>query len=113
MGKAYQYTDYFFSPFTGPKSDAVGDYYENMAGVEAGIKERGRRATEAEIQRRSADYGKRSSKMLPQYEEENFAEGGEVEADGIDYDEMYEFKKETPAFADGGKVDYDAMYEFR
>jgi hypothetical protein len=51
--------------------------------------------------------------MLPQYEEENFAEGGEVEADGIDYDEMYEFKKETPAFADGGKVDYDAMYEFR
>jgi hypothetical protein len=113
MGKAYQYTDYFFSPFTGPKSDAVGDYYENMAGVEAGIKERGRRATEAEIQRRSAEYGKRSSKMLPQYEEPDYAEGGEVETDDFDYDEMYEFKKDEPAFAEGGEVDYDAMYEFR
>jgi hypothetical protein len=113
MGKAYQYTDYFFSPFTGPKSDAVGDYYENMAGVEAGIKERGRRATEAEIQRRSAEYGKRSSKMLPQYEEPEYAEGGEVETDDFDYDEMYEFKKDEPAFAEGGEVDYDAMYEFR
>jgi hypothetical protein len=113
MGKAYQYTDYFFSPFTGPKSDAVGDYYENMAGVEAGIKERGRRATEAEIQRRSAEYGKRSSKMLPQYEEPDYAEGGEVETDDFDYDEMYEFKKDEPAFAEGGEVDYDAMYEFK
>jgi hypothetical protein len=92
MGKAYQYTDYFFSPFTGPKSDAVGDYYENMAGVEAGIKERGRRATEAEIQRRSAEYGRGSSKMLPQYEEPNYAEGGAVEANDVDYDELYEFK---------------------
>ncbi len=108
MGKAYQYTDYFFSPFTGPKSDAVGDYYENMAGVEAGIKERGRRATEDEIQRRSADYGKRSSKMLPQYEEENFADGGAVETDGTDYDEMYEFKdygnRETGEAKDTGAL---------
>ena len=108
MGKAYQYTDYFFSPFTGPKSDAVGDYYENMAGVEAGIKERGRRATEAEIQRRSADYGKRSSKMLPQYEEENFADGGAVKTDDIDYDEMYEFKdygnRETGEAKDTGAL---------
>jgi len=113
MGKAYQYTDYFFSPFTGPKSDAVGDYYENMAGVEAGIKERGRRATEAEIQRRSAEYGRGTSKMLPQYEEPNYAEGGEVEVDDVDYDELYEFKKDEPAFAEGGEVDYDAMYEFK
>jgi hypothetical protein len=113
MGKAYQYTDYFFSPFTGPKSDAVGDYYENMAGVEAGIKERGRRATEAEIQRRSAEYGRGVSKMLPQYEEPEYAEGGAVETDDFDYDEMYEFKKDEPAFAEGGEVDYDAMYEFK
>ena len=113
MGKAYQYTDYFFSPFTGPKSDAVGDYYENMAGVEAGIKERGRRATEAEIQRRSAEYGRGVSKMLPQYEEPEYAEGGAVETDDVDYDEMYEFKKDEPAFAEGGEVDYDAMYEFK
>jgi hypothetical protein len=113
MGKAYQYTDYFFSPFTGPKSDAVGDYYENMAGVEAGIKERGRRATEAEIQRRSAEYGRGVSKMLPQYEEPNYAEGGAVETDDVDYDSMYEFKKDEPAFAEGGEVDYDAMYEFK
>jgi hypothetical protein len=113
MGKAYQYTDYFFSPFTGPKSDAIGDYYENMAGVEAGIKERGRRATEAEIQRRSAEYGRGASKMLPQYEEPEYAEGGAVETDDFDYDEMYEFKKDEPAFAEGGEVDYDAMYEFK
>ena len=78
MGKTYQYVDYFFSPFTGPKSDAVGDYYENMAGVEAGIKERGRRASDAEIQRRSAEYGRRTSRMLPQHVEENYAEGGLV-----------------------------------
>lgn len=78
MAKAYQYTDYFFSPFTGPKSDAVGDYYENMAGVEAGIKERNRRASEADIIRRSADYGRRTSKMLPQNVEENYAKGGLV-----------------------------------
>jgi hypothetical protein len=108
MGKAYQYTDYFFSPFTGPKSDAVGDYYENMAGVEAGIKERGRRATEAEIQRRSAEYGRRSSKMLPQYEEENFARGGAVESDEVDYDQMYEFKdygnRETGEAKDTGAL---------
>jgi hypothetical protein len=108
MGKAYQYTDYFFSPFTGPKSDAVGDYYENMAGVEAGIKERGRRATEAEIQRRSAEYGRSGSRMLPQYEEENFAEGGAVEADDVDYDEMYEFRdygdRETGEAKDTGAL---------
>jgi hypothetical protein len=108
MGKAYQYTDYFFSPFTGPKSDAVGDYYENMAGVEAGIKERGRRATEAEIQRRSAEYGRGSSKMLPQYEEPNYAEGGAVEANDVDYDELYEFKdygnRETGEAKDTGAL---------
>ena len=78
MAKAYQYTDYFFSPFTGPKSDAIGDYYENMAGVEAGIKERGRRASEADIQRRAAAYGRKVSEMLPQNEEENYATGGLV-----------------------------------
>jgi hypothetical protein len=81
MAKAYQYTDYFFSPFTGPKADAVGDYYENMAGVEAGIKERARRASEADIARRSAEYGRRTSKMLPQYEEPGYAEGGAVNTD--------------------------------
>jgi hypothetical protein len=43
----------------------------------------------------------------------NFAEGGAVETDDFDYDEMYEFKKDEPAFAEGGEVDYDAMYEFR
>jgi hypothetical protein len=43
----------------------------------------------------------------------NFAEGGEVEADDVDYDELYEFKKDEPAFAEGGEVDYDAMYEFK
>lgn len=43
----------------------------------------------------------------------NFAEGGEVEADEVNYDEVYEFKKDEPAFAEGGEVDYDAMYEFR
>jgi hypothetical protein len=78
MAKSYQYTDYFFSPFTGPKADAVGDYYENMAGVEAGIKERARRASEEDIARRSAEYGRRTSKMLPQYEEPGYAEGGLV-----------------------------------
>jgi hypothetical protein len=43
----------------------------------------------------------------------NFAEGGAVDADSVDYDELYEFKKDQPAFAHGGEVDYDAMYEFR
>lgn len=42
-----------------------------------------------------------------------FAVGGEVEANDVDYDSMYEFKKNEPAFAEGGEVDYDAMYEFR
>ena len=43
----------------------------------------------------------------------NFAEGGAVETDDVDYDDLYEFKKDEPAFAEGGEVDYDAMYEFK
>jgi hypothetical protein len=41
----------------------------------------------------------------------NFAEGGAVDADSVDYDKHYEFIQ--PAFAHGGEVDYDSMYEFR
>ena len=100
MGKAYQYTDYFFSPFTGPKSDAVGDYYENMAGVEAGIKERSHRASDAEIQRRSAEYGQKTSKMLPQHVEEDYAEGGEVHNDF----NFAEIEALAQGFKEGGPV---------
>lgn len=90
MAKAYQLFDYMTSIRDSAKADAIGDYYENMAGVEAGLAGRSRgRMPEADIQRLSAQYGKRKATAAPAYTEGEYAEGGLVYND---YDEMFEFR---------------------
>ena len=90
MAKAYQLFDYMTSIRDSAKADAIGDYYENMAGVEAGLAGRSRgRMPESEIQRLSAQYGKRKATAAPAYTEGEYAEGGLVYND---YDEMFEFR---------------------
>lgn len=90
MAKAYQLFDYMTSIRDSAKADAIGDYYENMAGVEAGLAGRSRgRMPESEIQRLSAEYGKRKATAAPAYTEGEYAEGGLVYND---YDEMFEFR---------------------
>jgi hypothetical protein len=90
MAKAYQLFDYMTSIRDSAKADAIGDYYENMAGVEAGLAGRSRgRMPESEIQRLSAEYGKKKATAAPAYTEGEYAEGGLVYND---YDEMFEFR---------------------
>jgi hypothetical protein len=79
MAKAYQLWDYMTSFKDKAKEDAIGDYYENMAGVEAGIKGRPRgRMTEQDIARESAEYGKRKATAKPVFSEKGYAQGGLV-----------------------------------
>ena len=79
MAKAYQLWDYMTSFKDKAKEDAIGDYYENMAGVEAGIKGRPRgRMSEQDIARESAEYGKRKATAKPVFSEKGYAQGGLV-----------------------------------
>jgi hypothetical protein len=90
MAKAYQLFDYMTSMKDTSKADAIGDYYENMAGVEAGLAGRGRgRMPEEDLQRMAAKYGMSKATKAPAFVEQKYAEGGIVYND---YDEMYEFR---------------------
>lgn len=60
MGKAYQYKDYLLGD-DARKYDSEQDYLENLAGVEAGISQRGNRMLMDELVRQAYEYAKQRS----------------------------------------------------
>lgn len=60
MAKAYQYGDYL----TGRKEDSIGDYRENLAGVEAGIAGRNQRMSMPDLVKAAYEFAARQKGLL-------------------------------------------------